>query len=48
MWIMSLILWIIAGIVMFINCRRGIKVDWPSYWMCYSVLIITLLTLVFR
>ena len=47
MWTVSLIIWIIAGIIMFINCIRGEKADWPSYWMCYGVLIIALLALIF-
>ena len=47
MWAFSLAIWLIAGIIMFINCRRGIEADWPSYWLCYGVLITTLLALVF-
>ena len=47
MWIVSLIIWIVAGITQLLSCIRGDKPDWVSYWLCYMALITTTLCLTF-
>lgn len=45
--IILLILWIIVGICQLISCLTGADCRWLSYWLCYTMTIISLVKCIF-
>ena len=40
--ISALVLWVIVGILSFVNCISGRTCKWIDYWLVYGVLIVSL------
>lgn len=45
--IVLLILWIIVGVCQLISCLTGCYCRWLSYWLCYTMTIISLVKCIF-
>lgn len=45
--IVLLILWIIVGVCQLISCLTGADCRWLSYWLCYTMTIISLVKCIF-
>ena len=41
--VVPLIIWIIVGLLNFVNCINHQKCTWFDYWLSYGVLIIALI-----
>ena len=47
-WIITLIIWIIIGILSFLSCLVGVAPIWGVFWCTYGALIINMLENIFN
>lgn len=43
LWWVSIVTWIIAGIIGIVRCANGMAINWTTYWVVYAAMILCML-----